>query len=617
MSISNRHVIGYFHICQKNGWERSFDLIYSYLKKSGLYDRSHEIRCGVVNDDAYIVHNTRFDDPKLKIIVYEKSDKYERPTLLHMKEYSNTDPVNTAYYYLHTKGLRHYGTETEQNVIDWIKLLLYWNITKWEMALNMLYYFDTYGCNACFKDHYSGNFWWTNIDHVKALPNYIEDYYIAPERWVCAKNDVMFNIYSSGLQGGSNYYHPCPEHTYFIPDDFNIDAYKYLNESTKSLHYDQIIDHYLNIGRHQNLVYKLPEGFDFDFYREKYNLLNWKDADILLYYLNGKNNTDVLIKKYNLSNDFDFNFYRKYYNFIDFSDEEIAIHWINYGKNEGKIYIDKRKIIEKYNLPDDFDFNSYKKINNFMDTLSEEDLAFHWDKYGKYEGKMYKNNSEIIKKYKLPNDFDFVFYKKYNNFIDYWSDEQLALHWIKYGQYEGKIYKDKRKIIEKYNLPNDFDFTFYKIYNNFIDTNWDDEQLAIHWIKHGLAEGRLYKCKNNDEIIKEFNLPDDFDFNFYKTYYDDITPEWSNEQIASHWINHGIEEGRIYKCKNNNEIIKDYNLPDDFDFNFYRTYYDDITPEWTNENIALHWVNYGKYEKRKFKINRNNDTIKNNIMNNS
>jgi hypothetical protein len=65
----------------------------------------------------------------------------------------------------------------------------------------------------------------------------------------------MFNIYSSGLQGGSNYFHPCPEHTYSIPDDFNIDAYKYLNESTKSLHYDQIIDHYLNIGRHQNLLY--------------------------------------------------------------------------------------------------------------------------------------------------------------------------------------------------------------------------------------------------------------------------------------------------------------------------------------------------------------------------
>ena len=141
MSISNRHVIGYFHICQKDGWERSFDLIFFYLKHSGLYDRSHEIRCGVVNDDGYIIPNERFNDPKLKIIVYQTSEKYERPTLLHMKEYSNTDPSNTAYYYLHTKGLRHYGTETEQNVIDWIKLLLYWNVTKWKIALNMLYHF--------------------------------------------------------------------------------------------------------------------------------------------------------------------------------------------------------------------------------------------------------------------------------------------------------------------------------------------------------------------------------------------------------------------------------------------------------------------------------------------
>ena len=62
--------------------------------------------------------------------------------------------------------------------------------------------------------------------------------------------------------------------------------HKYLNESTQTLHYDQIIDHYLNIGRHNNLIYKLPEGFDFDYYREQHNLPNWKECDVLIHYLN-------------------------------------------------------------------------------------------------------------------------------------------------------------------------------------------------------------------------------------------------------------------------------------------------------------------------------------------
>jgi hypothetical protein len=340
MSIDNRHVIGYFHICQKDGWERSFDLIYNYLKNSGLYDRSHEIRCGIVNDEGYIISNYRLNDPKLKIIVYESSDKYERPTLLHMKECSNTDPENTAYYYLHTKGLRHYGTESEHNVIDWIKLLLYWNISKWKIALNMLNYYDIYGCNACFRDHYSGNFWWTNINHVKELPNHIEDYYIAPERWVCTKNDNMINIYSSGLQGGGNYFHPCPENTYVIPKDFNIEVYKYLNESTKTLNYDEIINHYLKIGKYENLMYKLPNNIDLDFYRKNYNLYNLNDINIINYSFNDQKRNNEIIEEYNLPHNFNFNFYRNYYeDFTDgWSNEQLASHWTKHGQYEKRIF---------------------------------------------------------------------------------------------------------------------------------------------------------------------------------------------------------------------------------------------------------------------------------------
>lgn len=186
-------IIGYIHVCQKGNWQKSYDILMDYIKKYGLYNRTKEIRVGIVNDEGKIIEDKRFEDPKIKIIYIGKSKNYERPTLLHMKQHSYLDAPNTLYFYLHTKGIRHFGTKNEPVVMKWIKDMLHWNIELWKKAVDVLQKYDTYGCNVSkTNNHYSGNFWWTTAKHVQTLPNKIPDYYTAPEDWITI-NTHFFN----------------------------------------------------------------------------------------------------------------------------------------------------------------------------------------------------------------------------------------------------------------------------------------------------------------------------------------------------------------------------------------------------------------------------------------
>jgi len=249
------NIIGYFHICQKEGWHRSFDIIFSEIKNSGLYDITKEIRIGIVNDIDYVLSDNRLDDEKFKIIFCKPSSEYERPTLLHMR--TNADEEENYYWYVHTKGLRHFGQHNESCIIDWINFLLYWNITQWNLAVKMLSNYDTYGCNSLNKIHYSGNFWWTKSSHLKNLPTWIDSYYTAPEDYICKKNDKMFNILSSGLEGMGHYNNNYPKNNYIIPNDFDIDAYYKINYNDMYwLTYEDLIYHYLKWGKNEGRQYK-------------------------------------------------------------------------------------------------------------------------------------------------------------------------------------------------------------------------------------------------------------------------------------------------------------------------------------------------------------------------
>jgi hypothetical protein len=194
------------------------------IKTSGLYNEVSEIRLSVLSDDGIFIDDERFYEPKVNIVYKGRSEEYETPTLLHIKKQCVIDPENTLYFYCHTKGLRHFGTEIESYIMDWIHLLLYWNIEKWQKAIEIVTQdcYWTYGCNHTGVE-YSGNFWWSKPSHIKRLSDYIPDYYTAPENWVTMLyygqyiipiHREYFSVFNSGLEGMGHYSNPYPECNY-------------------------------------------------------------------------------------------------------------------------------------------------------------------------------------------------------------------------------------------------------------------------------------------------------------------------------------------------------------------------------------------------------------------
>lgn len=216
-------IIVYIHICQIGEWTRSFHMIMDAIRESRLYNAATEFRLGVLTDKPG-VDLSLFNDPKFRIIYEGRPEEYERPTLLHMRRSAvESDPLDTKYFYCHTKGVRWFGTPTEPFIIDWIRLLIYWNIERWVNAEDIVGKYDTYGCNyyrgKTYPPHYSGNFFWTTPHHLKTLPDTIGPAYNDPEFWLCSAGMFggrpnVYNAFSSNLEGMGHYGEYFPESLY-------------------------------------------------------------------------------------------------------------------------------------------------------------------------------------------------------------------------------------------------------------------------------------------------------------------------------------------------------------------------------------------------------------------
>ena len=203
-------IIGYIHVCQIGQWQITFDMLMNSIKESGLYDQTKEIRVGIVNNESVVINDERLNDPKIRIIGHGPSRLYERLTLHTMRKQSENE--SCQYWYAHTKGVSHFDSNSDRKdfVIDWIKLMIYWNFTKWRTASNSLLNYDVYGCEYTNNPvpHFSGNFWWANSHYIKTLSNIIGPNYCDPEFWLLNREkNFICNIYSSGLDGGDHYYH--------------------------------------------------------------------------------------------------------------------------------------------------------------------------------------------------------------------------------------------------------------------------------------------------------------------------------------------------------------------------------------------------------------------------
>lgn len=301
-----------------------------------------------------------------------------------------------------------------------------------------------------------------------------------------------------------------------LPYDFDVNAYRILNNDLVSLNNEELIEHYLKNGINEGREYKynLPDDFD---------VKSYKDL-----------NSDIE----NLTND------------------ELIKHYLYYGVNEGRQY--------KYNLPEDFDVDSYRNLNSDLNELNDNELIKHYIYHGINEERQYK--------YNLPNDFSPDIYKTFYDDIINLTDNELKNHYFFYGFNERRLYNlpynfdyniyrklnDDLKHLNKLELIQHYIIHGFKENRNY--TNYiDDINNKINFIDH-IIWINLIKCYDRKDhmnnVLNNINIPNtriNAINGEYINYYKLINLKNEDKELSNYEIACTMSHIKaIYKLKNMN-----------------------------------------------------------------
>ena len=205
-----------------------------------------------------------------------------------------------------------------------------------------------------------------------------------------------------------------------------------------------------------------------------------------------------------------------------------------------------------------------------------------------------KNNNNIKSLLKKYDFFDKIHYLRVNHDARL-ADLTAIDHFLSVGLQENR-------------QPNaEFDPEWYLL--NYPDVASDGAQAVIHFLLHGIHEGRL-KNSNEKEQYDQFVEKGDFDHVFYREHYDDLSSLEEKFDLITHFVRHGQHEGRIYKrvisqveavnlepnIKYSSEdelLVKDSGL---FNIFYYLNSYQDIKS--SGQDPIEHFCNYGWKENR-------------------
>ena len=95
-------------------------------------------------------------------------------------------------------------------------------------------------------------------------------------------------------------------------------------------------------------------------------------------------------------------------------------------------------------------------------------------------------------------------------------------------------------------IPEDFNWCFYKTYYKDL-TDFTEDQCINHYINHGYKEKRIYKIPNQN-----------FDHLLYLTYYRDLPVNYTKNDCINHYYNHGCTENRMFNQSQIKNIITDH-----------------------------------------------------------
>ena len=268
---------------------------------------------------------------------------------------------------------------------------------------------------------------------------------------------------------------------------------------------NKVIKKYIDIVDNSDL-------FDVDHYNNKYSKKYSYKAAIRHFCTKG------LALSYEPNLEFDAIWYKEEY--ADVKDNGVYpfIHFILYGRYEDRFQNSKEKNdYLQLSMNEEFNIDDYLALNQDLPQNSTEfDSVFHYVRYGKKEGRIFKLSKVNIE---LPNEIS--------------TEDEVVLDTLPRSE-------DENIIIES----GLFDIDFY--IGSYPDIKASDIDPLHHYCNYGWLENR--------------NPNESFSTNYYRKKYPDIDQAGINP--FAHWIKHGRNEGRlINRVEVNAELKESKNYP--------------------------------------------------------
>lgn len=284
-------------------------------------------------------------------------------------------------------------------------------------------------------------------------------------------------------------------------------------------------------------------------------------------YINNSKNRYInnIINKY--MDSFDIEFYRNYYEDLkNFDDNYLNDHYQNYGKNEGRLTSQKQldDLIASTG-ENDFDIKFYKTYHKDLSHMRDLGLFYHYNNWGKQEGRFVCQKQ--LDECKYPPCLDF--YRNYHSDLSHMNDSELNSHYYSYGKKEGRMCCQKQ-------LDELFDISFYRLINPQLN-NLNDYEVEIYYYK------KLKSKKNEYVKYTEIN---------YGELNNQIRTITNSQEIIGNFDDYSEN---IY----NKKMFLQYYQDKEFDFEFYKNKYLKNTEFYdsTDFDILLHYHNIGRKHK--------------------
>ncbi len=363
-----------------------------------------------------------------------------------------------------------------------------------------------------------------------------------------------------------------------LPDDFDVNIYKFLYKDLQNLSDEKAKQHYIEYGKNENRIYKINEK-DEEINIRKILSTNTKTDIINNNIKNIKNNNEINLSKNNI-NDYKLNNNDKIFTM----DTDIKVNTLNnninvQSKNTDKIINILNNNNNKIETPNiDTKVNTLNNINNIDNINNNKILSINTDKiFTELLNNDIKNN--LINNKNIPNIIKHKIIKNNLNINDIMllqniekkMNNNILTSMSSTSSTETSTITNQDNSKNDYILPKDFKTNIYKSIHKDLE-NLTDEELIYHYIYHGRHENRPY------------NINSDFNVKVYKRIYKDLS-ELSDQDATMHYLKCGIKEGRLYK------------YDDVFRPALYKSLNKDLK-DLTDQEATLHFYRYGIDENR-------------------